>query len=181
LIELIGKYKSVLRFILTFLGTYIVLTLLYSWYLEYAKSQFYYPEYITHIVAEQCSWLLNAIGYRAQLLPHPEEAAMKLMLNGQFMARVVEGCNSVSVIILFWSFVLSFYNGLKKTFLFILLGSASIYIINILRIALLVVAIYEYPEYTEFLHTIIFPAIIYGFVFLLWLYWVAIFKGANHG
>lgn len=181
MIELLGKYKSVLRFILTFLGTYIILTLLYSMYLEQAESQLYYPDYITHVVAQQCNWLLNAIGYQTMILPHAEEAAMKLMVNDQLMARVVEGCNSVSVIILFWSFVLAFYNGLKRTLVFILLGSVAIYLINIFRIVLLVMAIYEYPEYTEFLHTIIFPAVIYGFVFLLWLYWVAIFKGKKHG
>ena len=181
MIELIGKYKSVLRFILTFLGTYIVLTLLYSWYLQHADGQLYYPDFITHKVSQQCNWFLNILGYKAQILPHPDEAAMKLMLNDQFLARVVEGCNSVSVIILFWAFVLSFYNGFKKTLLFIILGSVGIYVINIFRIALLVVAIYEYPQYTEFLHSIIFPAIIYGFVFLLWLYWISIFKAKNHG
>lgn len=181
MIELIGKYKSVLRFILTFLGTYIVLTLLYSYYLRHADGELYYPDYITQKVAQQCKWLLNIFGYKAQILPHPDEAAIKLMLNHRFLARVVEGCNSVSVIILFWAFVVSFYNGLKKTLLFILLGSVGIYVINIMRIVFLVVAIYEYPQYTEFLHSIIFPAIIYGFVFLLWLYWINIFKARNHG
>ena len=55
-------------------------------------------------------------------------------------------------------------------------GGVAIYVINIFRIFFLVVAVYEYPQFTEFLHSIVFPAIIYGFVFLLWLYWISIFK-----
>ncbi|HEA30933.1 MAG TPA: exosortase family protein XrtF [Leeuwenhoekiella sp.] len=181
MIELISKYKSVLRFILTFLGTYIILSMLYSWYLQLSDGQIYYPDYITHQVAAQCKWLLNMLGYNAQIIPHPDEAAMKLMLNDRFLARVVEGCNSLSIIILFWAFVLSFFNGWKKTLFFIFIGSIGIYVINIFRIAFLVVAISEYPQYTSFLHSIIFPAIIYGFVFVLWIYWIFIFKRTNNG
>ncbi|MGB3776546.1 MAG: exosortase family protein XrtF [Leeuwenhoekiella sp.] len=181
MIELIGKYKSVLWFILTFLGTYIVLTFIYGWYLQNENSLVYYPDFITHHVAEQCNGLLNFIGYKANIEPHPDEAAMKLMVNGRFLARVVEGCNSISVIILFLAFVISFFNGIKKTLLFIILGSISIYIINIIRIVILTVAIYEYPEYTEILHSIVFPGIIYGFVFLLWLYWIHQFNREKDG
>ena len=47
-----------------------------------------------------------------------------------------------------------------------------IYIVNILRIAFLTVMIYEYQSYQEFFHSIVFPAIIYGITFLLWIVWV---------
>ncbi|MGO3238755.1 MAG: hypothetical protein ACTIKA_10935 [Psychroflexus halocasei] len=45
-----------------------------------------------------------------------------------------------------------------------------------MRIALLSIAIFEYPQYTDFLHTTLFPAFIYGVVFILWFVWVRNFN-----
>ena len=60
----------------------------------------------------------------------------------------------------------------KETLLFILLGSVLIHILNIARIALLCMALYSFPEYEHMLHGVVFPLIIYGIVFLLWVIWV---------
>ena len=101
---------------------------------------------------------------------------MKLYVNDYFLARIVEGCNSLSVMILFFSFVLSFFARLKTTLFFILAGSVIIYVMNIVRIAILTIGIYEYPQHAEFLHSIVFPLIIYGTVFILWIIWVRIYS-----
>ena len=47
-----------------------------------------------------------------------------------------------------------------------------IYIVNLLRIVILSVGLYHYPWRREILHSVIFPLIIYGLVFLLWMFWV---------
>src|SRR5690606_7814499 len=107
---------------------------------------------------------------------HDTEASMKLYINESFLVRVVEGCNSISIIILFISFILAFFAGLKLTLLYILAGGVIIYVMNIIRIAILTIGIYEYPQHAELLHSIIFPLIIYGTVFLLWLVWVRIYS-----
>ena len=59
MLQLIRKYKSVLSFILTFLGVYLVLTFSYAMYLKYAQSEVYYPDYITYRVAEQSESLVK--------------------------------------------------------------------------------------------------------------------------
>jgi exosortase family protein XrtF len=43
---------------------------------------------------------------------------------------------------------------------------------NVLRIALLSVALYYHPDQEALLHGVVFPLIIYGFVFGLWILWV---------
>lgn len=176
MIQLIRKYKSVLLFILTFLGVYLVLSFLYVQYLNVDFSEAHYPDYITHCVAEQSQWLVEEIGYTSLIEPHDQEASMKLFVEDVFVARVVEGCNAISVIILFVSFVLAFFQGWFKTFSFIILGLVLIYGINILRIALLSIGLYAYPEYKTVLHDIVFPGIIYGLVVFLWIFWVSRFK-----
>ena len=159
-----------------FLGSYLVFTLIYNLYLEFFRSPVYYPDYFTHLVAKQSEALISSFGYNAQILPHQSELFMKLIVNDAYLARIVEGCNAIGIIILFASFVLSFFGKLKLTLLYLLAGAVIVYAMNIIRIAILAIGIYEYPEYTDFLHSIIFPLIIYGTVFMLWLIWVRIYS-----
>nr|WP_246109148.1 exosortase family protein XrtF [Seonamhaeicola algicola] len=173
------KYKSVIIFILTFLMVYVGFSFLYNWYLSVSETLNYYPDYITHLVAKQTEQLLATLGYNVQMLPHPNELSIKVILNGRYLARIIEGCNAISVIILFVSFVIAFSGKLKTTLVFLLAGSVLIYIVNLLRIVLLSIGLYHYPEYEHVLHTVIFPAIIYGMVFLLWVFWVNRFSKTN--
>ncbi|MGB5417592.1 exosortase family protein XrtF [Algibacter sp.] len=173
------KYKSVIKFILTFLLVYGVLSFVYKFYLQFSDGSKFYPDYFTHLVSIQTENVLNALGYNAQVIPHPNEPSMKVILNGEFLARIIEGCNGISVIILFLSFIAAFSGKLKTTFFYVLSGSVLIYAVNLIRIVLLTVGLYHYPEYEDVLHTVIFPGIIYGMVFLLWIFWVNRFSKLN--
>lgn len=178
--ELIVKYKSVNKFILTFLLVYAVLTFSYKLYLDASDGSKYYPDYLTNLVAKQSQSVLQTMGYDATIAKHPNEPSMKLIINNKFVARVVEGCNSVSIIILFISFIIAFAGKFKTTLFYILAGSVLIYAVNLFRIAILSVGLYHYPWRKEILHTVIFPLIIYGMVFLLWMFWVNRFTKSTH-
>lgn len=167
---------------MTFLLVYAVLTFAYKLYLDYSDGSEYYPDYMTNLVAKQTEALLNNFGYEARIERHPDEPSMKLIINSKYLARVVEGCNSLSVIILFASFVIAFAGKFKTTFFYILAGSVLIYVVNLFRIVILSIGLYHYPWRREELHTVIFPLIIYGMVFLLWMFWINRFsslKAAN--
>ncbi|MBV7269838.1 exosortase family protein XrtF [Winogradskyella luteola] len=170
--ELITKYKLVIRFIVTFLLVYGVLTLGYYLYLNLSDGSKFYPDYMTNLVAHQTDALINSVGYESKVIPHSKEPSMKVIINGKFVARVIEGCNAVSVIILFLSFIMAFAGKLKTTLLYCFAGSIIIYTFNLLRIVVLSVGLYHYPWRRELLHEIIFPLFIYGTVFLLWMVWV---------
>ena len=177
--ELILKYKSVVRFILTFLVVYGILTFSYKVYLDYSDSSIHYPDYLTSLVAKQTNDLLNTFGYDSHIERHPDEPSMKLIIRGKYVVRIIEGCNSASVIILFVSFVIAFAGKFKTTFFYVLAGGVLIYIVNLLRIVILSVGLYHYPWRQEELHTVIFPLIIYGMVFLLWMLWVNRFSNLS--
>ncbi len=134
---------------------------------------------MTNLVSLQIETLLNSFGYQTQVVPHPDEPSMKLILNGKYLARIIEGCNAISVVILFLSFIVAFSGKLKATFFYILSGSVLIYAVNLLRIVILTLGLYHYPQYSNVLHTVIFPGIIYGMVFLLWIFWVNRFSKFN--
>ena len=174
---IIQENKGVIRFILIFLISYIIFSILYSLYLSSAEGLDLY----TNWVADQTVWILNAIDYNTTGEVHSIEKRMKLFTNGVFVAFIMEGCNAISVQILFISFVIAFAKKIRVTILFVLIGLVFIYLINILRIVLLTVLIYHRPEWTGILHSVIFPGIIYGAVFLLWVYWVRyIQKSSNY-
>ncbi|MFB9272112.1 MULTISPECIES: exosortase family protein XrtF [Flavobacteriaceae] len=170
--------KTVIIFLIKFFGTYMLLFLIYSFYLS--KNQKTAAVLacapITKTVAEQSQFLLNSVGFNAEIEQHSSEMSIKLFINNTYVARVVEGCNAISIIILFIAFIVAFASGLKKTALYILFGSLVIYFINIVRIAVIALAIYKYPAYENVLHSIVFPGIIYGITFLLWFIWIQKFS-----
>ena len=126
----------------------------------------------TQVVSNQTEKLLLFFGCDVKTMKHPTEPSVKLNYNQKWVARVIEGCNGLSVIILFVSFIIAFSGKIKTTLVYILFGIIVIHILNVARIALLVVLMYHFPEYKEFLHGVLFPLLIYGTVFLLWVIWV---------
>lgn len=174
--EILKKNKAVIKFLGVFFGTYIVFTIAYQYYLDHASSKEYYPEPITYIVALQTESVISFFGYETKIIPSHYDPSMRIGISGEYLVRVVEGCNAVSVIILFISFILAFKKDWKSTLLFIFAGSVLIYAFNVLRIALLTIGIYEIPEYQEFMHSTLFPLFIYGLVFLLWILWIRNYK-----
>ena len=169
---LLTKYRLVIRFILTFVIVYGVLTIGYKLYLDYSDGSKYYPDYLTNLVGKQTELLISSFGYETMVEPHPDEPSLMVSVNRKYTARIIEGCNAVSIIILFISFVIAFADGFKKTVLYILAGSVLIYAVNLIRIAILTICLYHYPWRREELHTVVFPLIIYGLIFLLWMFWV---------
>lgn len=172
--QILKENKRVIVFLTVFVGSYFLLSAIYHWYLSLTFSPGHYPDFITYYVAKQSNDLINTFGYTGQIFPMPNHPAMAQFVNGRHVARIIEGCNAISVIILFVSFVLAFAKKIKTTFLFILSGVSIIYVLNILRVSLLCIGLYEYPESQALLHDILFPLVIYGVVLCLWVIWVKI-------
>lgn len=169
---LIAKYSFVLRFVSIFLICYLVLTTCYSFYLNSSTNWSYFPDFVTYLVAKQSAAIILGFGYDIEVIAASSIPEIGLYLNDSNLANIVEGCNSISIIILFLAFIFAFAQNLKRTLLFALAGSVLIYGINLIRIVVFVIALYHYPQYEKILHGVVFPAFIYGTVFLLWMFWV---------
>jgi exosortase family protein XrtF len=171
-LELFKQYRPFFIFLLKFFSVYAVLTVIYHYYLNSFDSSAFEVDSFTIIVANQVKWFTSLLGYVTELKPHTLQPSIKFIINGHYVARIVEGCNALSVIILFAAFVVAFTGKWKTTLFFILSGSLLIHIFNVLRIGLIGISLLRYPQYEHILHGVIFPAIIYGTVFLLWVIWV---------
>jgi exosortase family protein XrtF len=158
----------------TFFLVYIVLTVLYQAYLNsFGENKL---DVITRMVAENTNQLFQLFDANFRIEENESQSFIKLIYDQKYVARIVEGCNAISVIILFISFVVAFSGKLKTTLLFIFGGSLLIYVLNILRIAVLSALIFYFPKQEPFLHGVLFPLYIYGVVFILWLIWVRKFS-----
>lgn len=176
---LFQKYRGVIRFLLVFIGSYVVLSLLYGAFLQWDTNRSNPADSITQKVAQQSEELLREWGYDAQVHPIATYPGVQLLMDGKAVGQIVEGCNSVSIILLFIAFVVAFAQGWKKTFFFLFAGAILIYAVNLIRIAILAIALHHYPEHQEILHRVVFPGIIYGMVFLLWVIWARSMHKAN--
>lgn len=170
--NLLLQYKPFLLFLGKFLLTYIVLTVIYQSYLNRFEIDKNEVDSFSQLVANQTQSVLALFDANAYIEAHPTEPSIKIIYKGQYISRIIEGCNALSVVILFIAFIIAFTGKWKHTLLFIVFGSILIHVLNIARIALLCIALYHYPEFEHLLHGVIFPLIIYGIVFLLWVIWV---------
>lgn len=171
------KYKPFLLFLGKFLLSYLFLIFLYQLYLNQFEAAKFQVDGITQMVANQSGQVLNFFDYNIMLQPHDSESSVRMYFNNVAIVRIVEGCNAVSVMILFTSFIIAFSGKMLQTSLYILFGIIVIHLLNALRIALLTMGLIHFKEYEHLMHDIIFPLFIYGVVFGLWIIWVNKFSG----
>lgn len=168
-----NDFKPVLKILLRFIIIYLVLVLLYQFYLNEFKGLGLDP--VSKWVAEQSTAVQNFLGYKSQMVDgKPHQETSWFYVAGKYVSRMVEGCNAISVMILFLAFIFAFYNA-RKTFIFAGAGLLILHILNVLRIAGLNILLIEAPQYDKIGHDYVFPAIIYGGVVALWLVWIKFF------
>ena len=166
--------KIIINFLIRFFVTYFLLLGAYSIYLKSTqqKGDVFSCDPLTKEVAYQTKKLGDVLGYNTYTGQHESELRMKFFVGDVYASNIVEGCNSVSIIILFLTFIIAFTGSLKATIIFGIVGSIIIYVVNLFRILILSLLMYKYPEYQYLLHSLLFPGIIYGTTFILWIIWV---------
>lgn len=172
-------FKPVLKILLRFVMIYVVMVLAYQFYLNEFKSAGLDP--FSTWVMKQTTFVQELCGYASQMIPgKPADETTWFFVGGKYTSRMVEGCNAISVMILFLAFVFAFYKG-AKTFVFAIIGLVFLHLMNVLRIAGLNIIILKLPQYSRMGHDYLFPAIIYGSVVVLWLIWVKYFALKDAG
>lgn len=166
------QYRPFFIFLFKFFSVYIGLALLYFLYLKQFDATLFEVDGFTKVVAYNTKSLLDFLNYQVIILPHVGDPSYRLFIDRHPILRIVEGCNAVSVMILFVAFVIAFNGKRMQTLFFIFFGISLIHLLNVLRIALLSLGIVYYPKYEHLLHDVFFPLFLYGVVFGLWVIWV---------
>lgn len=173
---MLKDFRPVLSILLRFIIIYLVLLFVYQFYLNSFKEAGLDP--FSRMVAEQVRLIQNVLGYPTMLYDDVKGEQVWFYVKGNYVTRMVEGCNAISVMILFVSFIFAFYKGIK-TFVFVITGLFILYIMNVLRITGLNIVVSDHPDYSKMFHDYVFPAVIYGTVVVLWLVWIKCFALKN--
>lgn len=173
---MLKDFKPILGILLRFIIIYLVLLLAYQFYLNSFKVQGLDP--YSRVIADHVMFIQNKLHYPTLLYNDIPNEQVYFYVKKVYVTRMVEGCNAVSVIILFVSFVFAFYKG-AKTFAFVAAGLLALYIMNVLRIVGLNIVTRDYSQYNKLAHDYLFPAVIYGSVVILWLVWIKFFALEN--
>ncbi len=172
--HLMKDFKPILIFILKFLVVWIVLLISYNFYLSRYHDD-NKPDPYSHQVAVWTESSLNALGFPAEAVDDPNRPWTWILMEGQKVSYVNEGCNAISIMLVFVAFIAAFSTTWKQTLLFILGGLIIIQIMNVFRIVVINYIFKYHHEYGEMAHDYLFPALLYGTIVLLWIIWVKYF------
>ena len=169
-----NQYKPLIFFLLRFLGSYIIMILIYNWYLNHYLP-FGLPDPYTQFNSDLAAKIFNFLGIETKSLNYDKENFMRLWVDGDWGSIVNEGCNAISVLIIFVAFILAFYTNFKQTILYIFSSLILLFVMNIFRIVFLTYIYRFYPDISKISHDYLFPAIIYGSIVILWIIWIKFF------
>jgi exosortase family protein XrtF len=151
------------RFLISILGFYLGWYLIYNLWLHPAET---IDLYVIDVTIAASKWLLELFGY--DVFTGVERV---IGVDGTGGLWVGDNCNGIALFSLFTGFILAYPGNWKKKLFFIPAGILLIEISNILRVVGLAILDTHSRAWTEFNHTYTFTILIYGLIFLLWMYW----------
>ncbi|OJX01439.1 MAG: hypothetical protein BGO70_16935 [Bacteroidetes bacterium 43-93] len=90
-------------------------------------------------------------------------------INGVESVTIAPQCNGLELMVLYIGFILCIPTNWRRMLLFSLAGSVVIYILNVIRCAVLAEMFYTHHYLTDFAHHYAFKLAIYGVVFYGWV------------
>lgn len=165
------RFRPVILFIVKFFAVYFILLMAYNQYLAiyHAHNR---PDPYSRQVAHWAAKLGNIARLNATTADDKAQPWTWIYVNEKKASYINEGCNAISIMITFVAFIIAFSTTWKKTSLYILAGLAVIQAMNVFRITLLNYIFRYHHEYGKAAHDYLFPTIIYGTIFILWVVWV---------
>lgn len=155
--------SPIYRFLLVFAMLSVFWYLLYKFILsEYTN----FDMFVVDATLSLSKSILQLLGHNTFI----EGRAIRVAGTGGLW--VGDNCNAISLFALFAGFIISFPGQLKSKLWFIPLGILIIYFLNCLRMVVLAILDVYSRAWTEFNHSYTFTIIIYGCIFMLWMFWV---------
>jgi exosortase/archaeosortase family protein len=96
------------------------------------------------------------------------EKVVNIYLRDQKVLMVADVCNGLELMVLYAGFIICIPAGIYRKTVFIVGGIVSIFMVNVLRCAALVMIYLHHPQFVYFSHHYFFTFITYGFIFWLW-------------
>jgi len=150
----------------------LLLALLVVVYPLATRRWFHAIEALTGATARVQYLLLRAVGAETSLDGN-------LVQLGGFGVRIIEECTGIFEAIIFVAAVLAFPTSLARKAIGIALGVPLLYVVNVLRVLVLLVVGSSWPAVFEFMHLYFWQATLILMITSVWLLWI--FKVVRHG
>ncbi len=152
-----------LIFLIKFIVAYLFGNIAY-----WLTTEFFRPDPFTKLAA----YLIDNAFYSINTMLKSDASGFIVYFNQKAMVNIAEGCNGMAIFITLFAFCLAF-GGRAIAFLWFIPSSfALLQFGNVLRLWLLVQIKYNYTPYFPLFHEYAFPALLYGFAFLIMVFWV---------
>ena len=166
--------KAVARFAATAFLLYIVWFLFYDFYLLKQRS---FIDGLISLETYLSALMLSLVPVKDIF----ESTGSMIFCNGRRLLRVGDECNGLVLFALFAGFVICYPGRLKNKLWFIPLGIFLIFVLNLIRIALLSLNFKYFHSSFAFNHHVTFTYSVYLFIFLLWVIWINKFGNVISG
>ena len=157
--------RPLLRFLLVTVALYIGWVLAYEQWLSLDGKL---DMMLCNQLTDTSVALLRAFSFAAAV---DGTKANLVLMNGQPSVITFAACNGLVLYALFAGFVLAFPGPWKHKAWYIPLGIAFIWVLNVLRIAVLALNHHYARQSVDFNHHYTFNFVVYGCLFGLWMLW----------
>jgi exosortase/archaeosortase family protein len=152
-------------FALKALGIFVLWYVLYElWLLPDGRIDYW----VALIVIDGAAFLTELMGLEVWM------QGRVVTIAGNNGIEMVDGCTGISAIGLFLGFIWAYPGQNHSRLYFSLLGIAIIYLVNVIRIAILMLMQKWAPQFFDFTHDYSTTTIFYLVIFFLWMLWVRI-------
>jgi exosortase/archaeosortase family protein len=165
----VGKADPLIRFLVLSLALFVGWQMLYHLVLH---PQGVLDRALIHNLIWLSGGLLQGLGN--ELIPEPAnvEGIRTIGVQGGHLLWIGDPCNGLGVFAVFAVFVLAYPGPWPHKFWFIPLGVLTIHFLNALRVVALCLIVRVDYELLNFNHDYTFYVVVYGWIFLLWHFWV---------
>lgn len=133
--------------------------------------------HLDHFITENISYFiclgLDLFGFTPHFSIAEKLGETFIFLNNSTfpLIRVGASCNGLELLVLFSIFIICYPGNFKSKLWFIPAGCLAIHTVNILRNFILTLMAEAKSPYFELFHRYVFIFLVYGIIFLLWMWW----------
>jgi exosortase family protein XrtF len=168
---MIEKWKNsppIAKFLIKFLSIMAFWKLIYAYLL---KENGIIDQLLTKYISLLSLKTLQLLGY--PMTTKINEVGMYYFyLGDDCQLQIAHSCNGLILFVLFIAFLVSFKGDWLLKIIVSIIGCFGIFLINVIRVVALMLVNLYYPQYLNFSHHWLFSAMVYAFVFSLWLLWI---------
>ncbi len=143
-------------------------------YFGYISSKTRIEEKMTSTIALVSSRIMNAWGFHTYTLDTFDNGHFsysEVILDNEPLLLIANPCNGLVLLVLFIGFIIAYPGNWQVKIVYILFGCLLIYLINLIRIQMLLLNLIYAEGSFDFNHKYTYTIAVYLCVFMLWMLW----------